>query len=78
MIVFFFSGIIPQALRMIQFQNPEIAMEQINLQKYPYSFWIAPFFNNPLSASLVGALIYVGIWSLILLLFCKNDLIFKV
>ncbi|MBG6111520.1 putative acyltransferase [Flavobacterium sp. CG_23.5] len=78
MVVFFFSGIIPQGLRMIQFQNPQIPTEQINLQKYLYTFWIAPFFDNPLLASLVGALIYVGIWSFILWLFYKNKLIFKV
>jgi predicted acyltransferase len=78
MVVFFFSGIIPQGLRMIQFQNPKIPSEQINLQKYLYSFWIEPFFNNPLLASLVGAIIYVGIWSFILWLFYKNKLIFKV
>jgi len=78
MVVFFFSGIIPQGLRMIQFQNPKIPSEQINLQKYLYSFWIEPFFTNPLSASLVGALIYVGIWTFILWIFYKNKLIFKV
>jgi predicted acyltransferase len=78
MVVFFFSGIIPQGLRMIQFQNPQIPTEQINLQKYLYSFWIDPFFDNPLLASLVGALIYVAIWSFILWLFYKNKLIFKV
>lgn len=78
MVVFFFSGIIPQGLRMIQFQNPKIPSEQINLQKYIYSFWIEPFFDNPLLASLVGALIYVVIWSFILWLFYRNKLIFKV
>jgi predicted acyltransferase len=78
MVVFFFSGIIPQGLRMIQFQNPKIPSEQINLQKYLYSFWIEQFFTNPLLASLVGALIYVAIWSFILWLFYKNNLIFKV
>ncbi|MGZ9735820.1 acyltransferase family protein [Flavobacterium sp. GNP002] len=78
MIVFFFSEIIPQGLEMIQFQNPEIPSEQINLQNYLYSFWIAPVFNNPMTASLAGALIYVTIWSLILGLFYKHKLIFKV
>lgn len=78
MIVFFFSEIIPQALEMIQFQNPEIPSEQINLQNYLYHFWIAPVFNNPMTASLAGALIYVTIWSLILRLFYKHQLIFKV
>ena len=78
MVVFFFSGIIPQGLRMILFQNPKIPAEQINLQKYLYSFGIEPFFNNPMTASVVGALIYVGIWSFILWLFYKNKLVFKV
>ncbi|MDI6032790.1 DUF5009 domain-containing protein [Flavobacterium sp. LB2P84] len=78
MIVFFFSEIIPQGLEMIQFQNPEIPTEQINLQNYLYSFWIAPVFNNPMTASLAGALIYVTIWSFILGLFYKHKLIFKV
>ncbi|WP_144892806.1 acyltransferase family protein [Flavobacterium tiangeerense] len=78
MIVFFFSEIIPQALEMIQFQNPEIPSEQINLQNYLYHFWIAPIFNNPMTASLAGALIYVTIWSFILRLFYKHQLIFKV
>ncbi|TRX02827.1 acyltransferase family protein [Flavobacterium gawalongense] len=78
MIVFFFTEIIPQGLEMIQFQNPEIPSEQINLQNYLYSFWIAPFFNNPMTASLAGALIYVTIWSFILGLFYKHKLIFKV
>lgn len=78
MIVFFFSEIIPQALEMIQFQNPEIPSEQINLQNYLYHFWIAPVFNNPMTASLAGALIYVTIWSIILRLFYKHQLIFKV
>ncbi|MFV5701865.1 hypothetical protein ACM55F_08325 [Flavobacterium sp. XS2P12] len=78
MIVFFFSEIIPQGLEMIQFQNPEIPSEQINLQNYLYSFWIAPVFNNPMTASLAGALIYVTIWSFILGLFYKHKLIFKV
>ncbi|WP_339919759.1 DUF5009 domain-containing protein [uncultured Flavobacterium sp.] len=78
MIVFSFSQIIPQGLRMIQFQNTQIPSEQINLQQYLYSFWILPSFNNPMSASLAGALIYSCIWSFILWLFYKNNLIFKV
>jgi predicted acyltransferase len=78
MIVFFFSQIIPQALVMIQFQNPHKPEEQINLLNYLYSFGIAPFFSNPMTASLAGALVYVGIWTFILWIFYKNKLIFKV
>ncbi|MET0760390.1 MAG: DUF5009 domain-containing protein, partial [Flavobacterium sp.] len=55
MIVFFFSGIIPKVLRMIEFKNTEIASKTINLQDYFYSSCIVPFFNNPMSASLVFA-----------------------
>ncbi|SEN84927.1 Predicted acyltransferase [Flavobacterium sp. CF108] len=78
MIVFFTSQIIPQALVMIEFQNPHKTGEKINLLNYLYSFWIAPFFNNPMMASLAGALVYVCIWTFILWIFYRNKLIFKV
>jgi len=78
MIVFFFSQIIPQALVMVQLKNPENPETQINLLNYLYHFGIAPFFSNPMMASLAGALVYVGIWSFILWIFYKNKLIFKV
>ena len=78
MIVFFFSQIIPQALIMVQLKNPEKPEANINLLNYLYHFGIAPFFNNPMMASLAGALVYVGIWTFILWIFYKNKLIFKV
>ncbi|MCD0471296.1 acyltransferase family protein [Flavobacterium sp. JAS] len=78
MIVFFFSQIIPQALVMVELKNPENPETQINLLNYLYHFGIAPFFNDPMMASLAGALVYVGIWSFILWIFYKNKLIFKV
>lgn len=78
MIVFFTSQIIPQALVMIEFQNPHKTEEKINLLNYLYSFWIAPFFSNPMTASLAGALVYVCIWTFILWIFYRNKLIFKV
>lgn len=78
MIVFFTSQIIPQALVMIQFKNPHNPEEQINLLNYLYTFGIAPFFSNPFTASLAGALVYVAIWTFILWIFYKNKLIFKV
>ncbi|KAF2517317.1 acyltransferase family protein [Flavobacterium foetidum] len=78
MIVFFASQIIPQALVMIEFRNPHNSSEKINLLNYLYSFWIAPFFSNPMTASLVGALVYVCIWTFILWIFYRNKLIFKV
>ncbi|PXY45728.1 acyltransferase family protein [Flavobacterium hydrophilum] len=78
MIVFFSSQIIPQALVMIQFQNPKNPEEQTNLLDFLYHFWIAPFFSNPMTASLAGALVYVCIWTFILWIFYRNKLIFKV
>jgi predicted acyltransferase len=78
MIVFFTSQIIPQALVMIEFQSPHNPSEKINLLNYLYSFWIAPFFSNPMTASLAGALVYVCIWTFILWIFYRNKLIFKV
>ncbi|UWY28247.1 DUF5009 domain-containing protein [Flavobacterium sp. TR2] len=78
MIVFFASQIIPQALVMIRFQHPSLAGEQTNLLDYLYRFGIAPWFSNPMNASLAGALTYVGIWTFILWIFYRNKLIFKV
>jgi len=78
MIVFFTSQIIPQALVMIEFQNPHNPSEKTNLLNYLYKFWIAPFFSNPMTASLAGALVYVCIWTFILWIFYRNKLIFKV
>lgn len=78
MIVFFFSQIIPQALVMIQVKNPINPEQKINLLNYLYHTGIAPFFSNPMTASLAGALVYVGIWTFILWIFYKNKLIFKV
>jgi predicted acyltransferase len=78
MIVFFLSEIIPQALAMISFQNPKIAMEKINLLDYLYVFGVLPFFNNPMMASLTFALIYVSLWTILLAYFYKNKMYFKV
>jgi predicted acyltransferase len=78
MIVFFFSGIIPRVMSAIKIQNPEIATEEINLQSYIYNYNIVPLFSNPLDASLTYALVYAVFWSIILWMFYKNKLIFKV
>lgn len=78
MIVFFFSGIIPIVFSMIKIQNPENHSEQLGLQDYFYNYSITPFFANPLNASLAYALIYTILWSILLWVFYKNKLIFKV
>ncbi|WP_264563551.1 acyltransferase family protein [Flavobacterium sp. N3904] len=78
MIVFFLSEIIPQAMVMISFPNPKIPTNQINLLDYLYAFGVQPFFNNPMTSSLIFALIYVGLWSLLLAYFYKKKMYFKV
>jgi predicted acyltransferase len=78
MIVFFFSGIIPRVLGSIKVQNPEIDGEEISFLTLIYKHGIAPCFENPLNASLAYALSYAVFWSVILWIFYKKKLIFKV
>jgi len=78
MIVFFLSGILPRALGMISFQNPENADAKISVLSYAYQFWINPNFDNEKSASLTYALLYACLWSLLLWFFYKKKLFFKV
>jgi predicted acyltransferase len=78
MIVFFFSGIIPRCMSMIKVTNPSEIDKQIDIQKYIYTNAIAKFLEQPINASLAGALVYVAIWSCILWIFYKRNLIFKV
>ncbi|WP_373511167.1 acyltransferase family protein [Persicitalea sp.] len=84
MVVFFFSGIIPRALSAIKVVNPARptsggpANDSIGLQNYLYNFQIAPHFSDPMAASLAGALIYLVIWFVILYVFYRRKMIFKV
>ena len=78
MIVFFLSEIIPQAMVMISFPNPKIPTQQINLLDYLYAFGVQPFFNNQMTASLVFAILYVALWSILLAYFYKKKMYFKV
>lgn len=78
MIVFFFSGITPRGMSSIKVQNPEVASEEINVQSLIYNHWIVPCFENPLNSSLSYAVIYAIFWSLILWIFYKNKLVFRV
>jgi predicted acyltransferase len=78
MIVFFLSQIVPQAMGMISVPNPKIPTEQTNLWDYLYFLGVEPHFNNPMTASLVFALLYVALWSILLAYFYKNKMYFKV
>ncbi len=84
MVVFFFSGIIPRALGAIKVPNPldsttaGSSADPIGLQNYLYTFQIAPHFSDPKAASLAGALIYLLIWFVILYIFYRRKIIFKV
>lgn len=78
MIVFFLSGIFPSVWSMIKIQNPEMALEQINIKDYFYLFFITPLFDNPLNESLAFALFYVLLWTVILWFLFKYKIVFKV
>jgi predicted acyltransferase len=78
MIVFFLSGIIPRVMSSIKIQNPEVPSEEFNVQSLIYKHWIVPCFENPLNSSLAYAIIYTILWSIILWLFYKKKLVFKV
>lgn len=78
MIVFFFSGIIPRLMSSVTVQNPEVPSEEINVQSLVYNHWIVPCFENPLNSSLAYALTYAVFWSVILWVFYKKKLVFKV
>jgi predicted acyltransferase len=78
MIVFFLSEIIPQAFVAISFPNPNIPTQQINLLDYLYAFGVQPFFNNQMTASLVFAILYVSLWSILLAYFYNKKMYFKV
>ena len=79
MLVFFFSGIIPRVLNMIKIAQPEnIENPETGLISWLYSYWIMPFFSEPKNASLAGALTYLLIWFVILVLFDRKKMIFKV
>jgi predicted acyltransferase len=73
MLVFFASGIIPRALNMHKW-----GPEQEGTIAYLYAHGIEPLFSEPKIASLAGAIIYIVIWSIILLILKKKNLIFKV
>jgi predicted acyltransferase len=79
MLVFFFSGIIPRVLNMIKIAQPEnLEHPNVGLVSWLYSHWIVPFFTEPKNASLAGALTYLVIWFVILILFDRKKMIFKV
>lgn len=78
MIVFFFSGIIPRVLTMTKVDHPLLPGEPLGFQSYFYNYRIVPYFENLKDASLTYALIYTLFWTIILCIFYKNKLFFKV
>jgi predicted acyltransferase len=79
MVVFFFSGIIPRVLGSIKIAQPQnLKNPTIGLQQWLYQNGILPFFSEPKNASIVAALIFVLIWFVILWIFYRRNLIFKV
>jgi predicted acyltransferase len=79
MLVFFFSGIIPRALNMIKIPIAgDTEHTKLGLISYVYQQGIQPYFNDLRWASLVGAFVYLLIWFVILYLFKRKNIIFKV
>jgi predicted acyltransferase len=79
MLVFFFSGIIPRALNMIKIPIAgDTEPTKLGLISYVYQQGIQPYFNDLRWASLVGAFVYLLIWFVILYLFKRKNIIFKV
>jgi predicted acyltransferase len=79
MLVFFFSGIIPRALNMIKIPvsgDPEHT--ELGFISYVYRQAIQPFFTDLRWASLAGAFVYLVIWFVILSIFKRKNIIFKV
>jgi predicted acyltransferase len=78
-LVFFFSGIIPRALNMIKIPIAgDTEHTKLGLISYVYQQGIQPYFNDLRWASLVGAFVYLLIWFVILYLFKRRNIIFKV
>jgi predicted acyltransferase len=71
MLVFFFSGIIPRALNMVEIDGKGISA-------YLQDFLFASRISDPYVASLAGALTYLLIWYVILRFFYQRGRIFKV
>ncbi len=79
MVVFFFSGIIPRVLGSIKIaQSANIEHPEIGLQQWLYENLIIPLFSNPKNASITGALTFVAIWFVVLMVFYRKKWIFKV
>lgn len=79
MLVFFYSGIIPRALNMIKIPvSGDLEHSELGLISYVYRQAIQPYFNDLRWASLVGAFVYIVIWFVILYLFKRQNIIFKV
>ena len=79
MLIFFYSGIIPRALNMIKIPvagDPEHT--EFGLISYVYRQAIQPYFTDLRWASLAGAFVYLVIWFVILYLFKRKNIIFKV
>jgi predicted acyltransferase len=79
MLVFFFSGIIPRALNMIKIPVVgDSEHTELGFISYVYQQAIQPFFTDLRWASLAGAFVYLVIWFVILFIFKRKNIIFKV
>jgi predicted acyltransferase len=75
MTVFFGSGLIPRVLSGIHFLDET---KETNLKEWIYQHGIIPFFQDPINASLTGAIVFLLIWFFILWIMYKNKIFVKV
>lgn len=75
MTVFFGSGLIPRVLSGVLFLDDA---KETNLKAWIYEHGIIPCFEDPINASLTGALVFLLIWFFILWAMYKNKIFVKV
>jgi predicted acyltransferase len=74
--VFFLSGLIPRIFNLIKLKAD--TGEPLGLKEYLYQIYIAPPFADPKMASLAGAFTLIAIWSAILWVMYRRQIIIKV
>ncbi len=76
MAVFFFSAILSRTFSLLWLTGP--AGQPLGLKEWLYEGGIAPFFSNPRTASLAGAVVCLLIWLAVLSLLRRHNWVWKV
>lgn len=75
---FWASGIMVRALNLYHLPHPTREGSTLGLRNWAYTAWLAPRFDDPKLASLVAALIFVALWTLIVWVMFRKKWIIKV